>query len=736
VPAPRRRPPAFERERRGLGWVGWSIGGLALAAGVSAGVLWLYAPVDLVRDRLVAEVKARTGRTLTVGSVPSIRFWPTVAVSLRDVSLSNPPGMGGPPMLTMARLDATIDLWPLLSRRVVVDQLTLHAPAAVLRVEANGRRNWDFAALAPPRAVQVASAGPLRLEDLPEDLRAFAQGANDVRRIVRAPGSGDVALGRVRIIDGRIQYDDRPRGVSEVVERINLTLEAPDPKAALQAAGTLSWRGEAIRLDTRVAPARALIDGTGAQSSTAIGAGPVQVTYTGTLGQDAFGPKLDGQFTARTPSLARAATWLGRGLTGAAADGPAQLRGRIVTGQGRSVLSDATVSITGLQASGALTLEAAAARPKLSGSLRVAEADLEKLAGLRLADPSARPLPPPATIPAGRAAPTSIEDLLREPAPAPSQPQVRGFLSRDGWSEQPLDLTALGVLDADLKVAFTRVAAADGLHVGPGAIGLVLTNRVARLTVDDLTLFEGKTRGTVTLDGAAARPTLAINLTSDQVALQPLLRATGHDGLDGRGRIVLNVTSSGRTERQLIDALAGRAEVTVPRGAVLGFDLSSAVQGLASGRLPRFAHEPGTRTEFSDLGASFSIARGIADNRDFRITAREARAVGSGQIALGPRTIDATLRPRITSAVQVPSGLGGASINLSALDIPVRITGPLAKPEIAADFGEAFKSPGQIMDAAKAIGGADVETTVKGLLSGDPDAKAKARDVLNNLLKR
>jgi AsmA protein len=518
---------------------------------------------------------------------------------------------------------------------------------------------------------------------------------------------------------------------------VSATIEAPDPKAPLQMAGTLVWRGEAIRLDTRVAPMRALLDGSAAQTTTAVRAGTVQLTYTGSVAQDAFGPKLDGQMTARTPSLGTAAAWLGRGITGAAAEGPAQLRGRLAVANGRSALSDGAIQFHGFNATGGLALETTDARPKLSGSLRVAEADLEKLTSLRLLEPAARPQP--ATTLSGPAAaspPQSIEDLLRETAPASARPQVRGFLSRDGWSEQPLDLSALGLLDADLRVAFTRVAAPDGLHVGPGNLSIGLTNRVARLTIDDLTLFEGKARGSIALDGLVPRPALAVNLTLDQVALAPMLKAMGQDGIDGRGRILINTTATGRTERQLIDSLAGRVELTVPRGAIVGIDLSLAVQTLASGRIPRFEPQPGQRTEFTDLGASFTIARGVADNRDFRITTREARAVGSGQIALGPRTIDATVRPKFTGTARAPAGLGGAGIDLASLDVPIRITGPLDKPQIAADLGEVFKDPNKVLDAAKAIAGPDVEQTVKGLIAGDPEAKAKARDALNNLLKR
>jgi AsmA protein len=748
TPAPRPSyglPAAHSAPRRGgaLKAVAVGLAVTALLAGAGALALTVYAPVDLVRDRLIAEVKARTGRDLVVGSRPSMTFWPNIAVSLGDVALSGPTGMAGPPMVTVARLEAAIDLWPLLSRRIVVDDVTLRSPRIDLRVDAKGRRNWEFASLLPPPRVQYAQAGKLTFDDLPEELRAFARGASDGRRVTSPSASGDLAIGRLRIIDGTVTYADLRTGLAETLERVSLTLEAPDLAAPMQATGQLAWRGETVRVDTRVAPFRAVLAGTPAHTTTVLGAGALAVTYKGSVASDATGPKLDGQLTLQTASLTRATTWAGRPLVGEAAQGPASLRGRLTLAGGKGSLTDANMQMTGLQASGVAGVDLTAQRPRVTGTIRVADADLGRLGTLRLAEAvvraqpaeQARPLTPPAPKPAQR--PQSIEDLLKADVPAPTRPQVRGSTARDGWSDDVIDLSVLGLLDADVRLAFTRVAAPDGgLQAGPGNVAVALTNRVARVTIDDLTIFEGKVRGTITLDAAAARPTLAVNLTGDNVALQPLLRAAGTDGLDGRARIVVAVTSSGRTERQFIDALAGRAEVTAPRGAIVGVDVSGELAGIPQGRMPRFERDPAKRTDFTDLGASVTIAKGIADNRDFRITTRDARAVGSGQIALGARTIDFTLRPKITAALQAPAGLGGGGLDLSKMDLPVRITGPLDQPTVAADVADAFKNPGAIVDAVKTLDQKQVQDTVKGVLSGDPQATGKARDFLNNLLKR
>lgn len=751
-PRPATRPSAPRRESdddepTGRSWtkiIGASGLGIAALVAASAIALLAYTPVDLVRDRLVREVKAKTGRDLIIGGKPSVSFWPTVAVSLPDVSLSNPSGMSGPPLIAMQRLDATIQLWPLLQRRVQVDQLVLQSPLVFLSVDGQGRRNWDFAGLesGPWRSpVRVAQSGKLDLETLPEDLRDFAKGASGFRSAARSSADG-MSLGRVRVLDGALTHHDERTGIVDQWSTIDLTIDAPDLAGPLQAAGTLMWRGEAMRLDTRLMPARALVSGAPIQTTAAIGSGPVQATFNGVAETGGTRLKLDGVLAVKSPSLVKAAQWLGRPIVGEPAHGPVAFKGRVVTSGGKVSVSDGSIQMPGVSMSGALSLDSAGVRPKVVGQIRLAEADFDKLATLRLLEPTSRPgsVRPVSTMPSKAEPltapqPRSIEDLLKTES-APPKAQVRGFLDRGGWGEQPIDLTALSAADVDLKIAFNRLGA-NALGAGPGHATVLLNDRVLKLTLDDVTLHEGKVRGTVTLDAAAQRPALAINLVADGVALQPLLKGTNGEVIDGKARMTLSLNSTGRSERQLIDSLSGKAEMLVPRGAFLGIDLSKAVAGLPRGQLPSFEKVAGARTEFTDLGATFNVTRGVADNRDFRVVTREVRAIGNGQIALGPRTIDAVVRPKLTAPVPSPAGAGGPGVSLAGLDLPIRITGPLDKPKVSADFGEALRRPGEVIDALKQLDPkGEVQETVKGVLAGDDAAKKKARDFLNNLLKR
>src|SRR5262249_28494486 len=102
TPRPDMRRAKPQRGRSGTSWLavaGYSALGLCcLLLGVVTFLL-IAAPVDLVRDQIIGEVKSRTGRDVVVAGRTSLTFFPRLAISLGNVSFSAPPDMGGPPTL-------------------------------------------------------------------------------------------------------------------------------------------------------------------------------------------------------------------------------------------------------------------------------------------------------------------------------------------------------------------------------------------------------------------------------------------------------------------------------------------------------------------------------------------------------------------------------------------------------------------------------------------------------------
>ncbi len=141
IPACRRKdgqPPQYEPAGSLAGSPARSTARLALIAlaAVAVAFLVMAIPTDVVRDRVVAEVKARTGRDLVIAGPASFTLYPSVGVSLGDVSLSGAPGSGGKPLVTMGALDVSVRLLPLLQR----ERAREPARSARARVQPRGRQ--------------------------------------------------------------------------------------------------------------------------------------------------------------------------------------------------------------------------------------------------------------------------------------------------------------------------------------------------------------------------------------------------------------------------------------------------------------------------------------------------------------------------------------------------------------------------------------------------------------------
>src|SRR5262245_36525101 len=126
--------------RRGKGRRGQQGGGwLAFAGYAALGVgclllgaitfLIIASPVELVRDRLVAQVKSSTGRDLVVSGPTSLVLFPRPALSLANVAISPPPDMGGAPTVAVQTLTAEMGLTSLLTGQARVRRVVLTRPA-------------------------------------------------------------------------------------------------------------------------------------------------------------------------------------------------------------------------------------------------------------------------------------------------------------------------------------------------------------------------------------------------------------------------------------------------------------------------------------------------------------------------------------------------------------------------------------------------------------------------------
>jgi AsmA protein len=717
----------------GRSWL-WIIGGtltaLAILLGGAVAALYVFLSPDVVKDRLVREVKERTGRDLTIGGTPRISFWPNIAVSMSNVALSNPPGLAGPPTVTMAALEADVQLRPLLSREVVVDRILLRGPVVDLRVDGAGRRNWDFAEWLIPggatgRVRYAQAAQPSRT-----DAGAGAGGQGAPRKL---PAQLEkVTLGSLQVVNGTVRYSDERAKVAEEVKALDMTMSAETIAAPLDAKGSLNWRGEALQFTARLAPLRAALEQTPVAVTARINGQAVDASYEGnaTFGSDLV---LDGRLSAKSDAPERLARLAGRTIDPQALAGGVRITTGVKAAAQSLTLSDARLDALGATTTGTLTVDTKGVRPHLRGNLRFSELDVNKLQRLAGIEPAQRPQQQ-ANRPQ-QPGPGSLEDIIKQgpsgPAANPAarpRPETKG----SGWSTDPIDTAFLGLADADLKIQFGKLSAAN-VTTGPGQATVAHRNRAADVTVEDIALYQGRGRGRVTVNGTGPQVQVGANILGENLTAQSFFKDFGGPAwLFGRLRVALAVTAQGQSQYQLAQSLNGRGELTVADGWVIGFNVAELLRNLGQGRFSGLEAQPTQKTDFTEAAATFAITNGVARNNDLRVASPLMRVGGAGSLNIAERTVDYTLRPRLVGSTQGQ----GAAADGGGLEIPVRVTGPLDAPALAPDLSGLVKDPNQALEAIKRIDPKAAEGAIKGLLGGDGDAQQKARDILNQFLKR
>lgn len=752
------RAPKGAPAPRGGSWFGsflFYLGLAVVAALVFAGAfIWGSSPDALIRARIVEAVKTHTGRDLTIEGGTSFTVYPSLGVVMRNVTLSPPPGMAGEPTARIGSLEANVRLMALLQRQIEVERLVVRDGVFDLRVDKTGRRSWQFAEAGglagPVRYAEVKPAGTANdaSRALPSEAKDFLKNAGDER----AKGAGavpadnglgklrDFSLGDVRLENGTITYTDERTAKSQRISALNAAISVKSFESTLETKGNLVVEDERVDFDGRLTSLKVLLSEQPAKLVFNAAAEPVKASFDGTVHvKDVV--DLNGAFALAAPSARELGAWAGTELPASEGFGPLAIKGNLHAAGKSLGFTDARFDLDGANAVGTLSVDSSAARPLIKANLKLSALDLNKY----MADgPAAAPrkkaqVPAAATTktagaPAAQAQPPvalpkSIEDLLEQHVPAGAKgPVVKGYEKRVGWSEDPIKLASLGLADVEAALIIGSIAVRD-IKIGQSRLKISLQAKHLKTTIEDMALYEGHARGLITVDAGKTPAQITASLAAENLAANPLLKdAAAIDWLSGTAKLQLAVAGSGSNEKQIVDSLDGTAGFSFANGAVAGFNVPQMLRGVSQGKLGGFERVPTEKTDFSELTANFTIKDGVADNQDLKMASPLLRVGGGGQIMLGARQIDYTAKPKVVGTL---AGQGGG-LNLTGLEVPVRIHGSWDAPAYTPDLQGALKSstvqeiikdPSKAVDAVKEVGkqlgGKKAGDLLKGLFGGN-----------------
>lgn len=528
--------------------------------------------VNEVAEVAKAEVKAATGRDLTVAGPVGLQISLNPSVNLQDVRFANAPWGSRADMVQLKRLEIEVALLPLLTGDVVVRRLVAVEPDILLETDAEGSGNWSFAADSGPAAPALGEEAGAAGMNLP-DVQDF------------------------RIEGGRLRMLDAAAGET-------LSLEVVEAVGSIAAGGTRSLRLEAVyngnpfTLEGSYAGLPALLSGAPAPIDLTLQAGGATVAVKGTAGGLAGDASAAVAVSAAGDSLAALGPLLGAALP---ALGPFNLSSNVKIDDQLFDLSGIVLTVGDSDVTGNATLALAGERPALKAALVSKRLDLADFTG------------------GGSVGAAEAGD-------AAGGGPARVF------PDTPLPLEALRAADAEVKLSAERLVV-GGIVLEAVEAPLVL--RGGNLTVDPLaaTLAGGALGGRLALAAGQAEPQAALTLKGSDIDFGELLRqAEVSDEVGGALELELDLKGQGASPHAIAAGLDGHLQAVSLDGTIDNGLLRIFSAGLGDITGPLFGGSERTRLEC--FVTRFDIAQGQAKSRALVLDSGAFAVAGRGGIDL------------------------------------------------------------------------------------------------------
>ena len=659
-------------------------------------------PTETIKSQLTAQVESATGRKLTVDGDLDLSVLPSLAVDMGDVHFANVAGSDVADMVSLKELKVELKVLPLLSGAVEVSQFVLVEPKIHLEVDANGKANWELGGgeAAPVESGETGEGGSLPISEL--------------------------KLGDIRIENGSLVYVDHGAGTEERVDAINMQLALADIRSPLKAEGSLAYKQETIELDLGLEAPYDVLQGGSSPFDLGVKSSPLQLGFDGQVSNQGA-PSAAGSVDLSIPSVKGLAAWLAEPLDlETEALEALTIAGQLNGSADKIAFTDAVISLDKIKGKGEVTTDLAGSTPKVSGRLDLGMVDLN-------------PYMPPA-----EETPEIAEGSQGESEAAPAT----------DWSDEPIEL-ALGGTDLAFELTL------EGLRVDEVKLGrtvLALNMAGPKLVADlkEFGLYDGKGQGKLTVDTSSGQPRIEKQFTLNGLQALPFLTdAAEFDRLEGKADAAFKLSTSGGTERQMVENLTGDGTVTFADGAIVGINIAAMVRNVGTAFLSADANEA-RKTDFAELGGSFVIRNGIVNSDDFQLQAPGLRVAGAGTVDLPKKRVDYRVEPKAAATLE---GQEGAT-DVAGLLVPVVVKGPFDdlsfEPDLSGLVDQAINDPKALKknvkqqleavgDATKDINSAkDVKKVLKkdgqklleSLTSGDPDAEeSPAGSLLKGILR-
>lgn len=666
------------------------VGGLVLVLAIGAAVVASQFDANRVKAELGALVLNNTGRTLKIDGDLHLSFWPAIAVKLDKASLSEHQSEKLFATLDSARL--SLALFPLLSKQVVVNAIEVKGLDLALIKHKDGTLNVTEGSSAEKSAGGKPAGGPSG------GVRSGA-GNSSI-----PPASGEptqLDISSLKVTNSRLDWRDEKSGSTASVTDLNISTgrikadsggKQYEVDALLLTAKTRSG-ADTVSVKLESPHLASTSDKPGGQSAT--------------LSANVAGPEHKIDLKLALAGIERAASEISIGkmtLDVDASSGASTIKAALtspvkVNFERHSLVSEqisGSIDIANprmpmksvrLPVNGALRVDLEQASlegnvatsfddsklalkfnvPKMSPLVLGFDLDCDQINVDRYL-PKSKTAAGPATGPAPAPAPAA-------PASAPATPPASAPAAASS-APGKIDLSPLKNLNLSGSI---KIGSLQAANIKASNVNLKLKAANGKLDVapHSALLYGGTVSGALSLDSNGNIVTARENLSG--VNINPLLKdAVDKDSLEGRGSVIFDISTHGDTVVAMKKAIGGTASVSLKDGALKGINLAKTFRELKanfSGQQDAVQQATLTdKTDFSELSASFRVAKGVAHNEDLAVKSPFLRLGGAGDIDIGNDNLNYLLK---ASVVNTSGGQGAKELDyLKGVTVPVLASGP------------------------------------------------------------
>jgi AsmA protein len=622
---------------------------------------------DMVRKKLVQQIEQNTGRKLEIDGAVNVQFLPFPKVEATNVSLSGPAEFADRPFISIKSLEVNVALLPLISKEIVITKLHLNGADVNLEVNAQGEDNWSFTPKSKPGRKQATTANLGGRAALP-----------------------NIMFGDVHLSNSTIAYRDLRTSKVHELKQVNLSLDAENIHEPVSINADAILRDKKITLSSQLGSLVDLYENRGTDFSLLIANDVVNVDYKGRVEAMTF----KGNLSVDSNSLTELFGWLEPAKQSAAIDQKLALNlsSKVDCTLDSCFFKNLNMTLDAVKVSGEASFNLSGRKPEFNLDLSADALDLNPF------------------LPKHQAGTQQSFSIISSAHAAPAK----------SWSSDPIDLSVFDRFNATINIK-TGSFVVQSIKTGLATLRAKVENGRFSADIIDAVFYGGKATISANVDSRAMTVSKRVELSAVQA--EPFMSDVLQEKrLSGTLNSKAAFFTRGGSESEMVANLQGQGSVKFTDGAIRGINLADMVRNIQSA-FKQVDTAP-QKTDFAELGGTFTIANGILKNNDLAMKAPLMRLSGDGQINLPARTINYRLKPQIVETIQ---GQGGKE--KEGIMVPVIVEGsldnPSFRPDLASAAQDALRDPQKIKDTVKNVkeqlkegGLKDAVKDVRGILKG------------------